>query len=132
MVGELARLFMKEGMVRQNLREAFADPRKVTNDDIYAYTEPLLRPDSWAANLRTERSTDPTFVEQNLHEIHCPVLIIWGQQDVWHPVGMVNAFHQQLPQAELEIFSNCGHLPHEEQPECFNQRALEFINRKVK
>ena len=132
MVGELAQLFMNEGMVRQNLREAFADPQKVTNDVVTAYTEPLLRPGNWGANLRTERSTDPKFVEQKLNEIHCPVLIVWGQQDAWHPVVMVNAFHQQLPQAELEILANCGHLPHEEQPECFNQRALEFINRKVK
>lgn len=132
MVGELARLFLSEGMVRKNLMEAFSDPRKLSSEDVAAYTQPLLRPGSWAANLRTERSTDPTFVEQNLSEIHCPVLIVWGQKDAWHPVGMVKAFHKLLPQAEVEILSNCGHLPHEEQPECFNQRALEFMKGIVK
>lgn len=132
LVGEAARLFLSPPMIRKNLVEAFADPQKVTREDVEAYLRPLLRPGSWVANLRTERSTDPTFVEQNLKSIRCPVLIVWGQQDAWHPVGMAEAFHQQLPQAAVEILSNCGHLPHEEQPDCFNQRALEFLKGKVK
>jgi len=132
LVGEAARLFLSPPMIRKNLVEAYADPQKVTREDVEAYLRPLLRPGSWVANLRTERSTDPTFVEQNLKSIRCPVLIVWGQQDAWHPVGMAEAFHQQLPQAAVEILSNCGHLPHEEQPDCFNQRALEFLKGKVK
>ncbi len=132
LVGELARLFLNEGLVRQNLSEAFANPQKLSPEDVTAYTQPLLRPGSWAANLRTERCTDPTFVEQNLKSIRCPVLIIWGQEDAWHPMTMVEAFHQQLPQAEVAILSHCGHLPHEEQPECFNQRVLEFLEGKGK
>lgn len=131
-VGELARYFLNEGMVLQNLKEAFADPKKVSAVDIRAYTQPLLRSGSWAANLRTERNADPTFVEQNLNKIHCPVLIVWGQQDAWHPVAMAEAFHRQLPQAEVEILPNCGHLPHEEQPDDFNQRALAFLIRNLK
>lgn len=118
-------------MIRKNLVEVFSDPRKVTGEDVKAYLRPLLRPGSWMANLRTERSTDPTFVEQNLKSIRCPVLIVWGKEDAWHPVAIAETFHQQLPQAEVEIFSNCGHLPHEEQPACFNQSALKFLKAKV-
>lgn len=132
LVGEASRLFLSPSLIRKNLVEAFADPRKVTREDVEAYLRPLLRPGSWGANLRTERSTDPTFVEQNLNSIRCPVLIVWGKEDAWHPVAMSETFHQQLPQAEVEIFSNCGHLPHEEQPACFNQSALKFLEGKVK
>jgi pimeloyl-ACP methyl ester carboxylesterase len=132
LVGEAARLFLSPPLIRKNLAEAFADPRKVTGYDVEAYLRPLLRPGSWMANLHTERSTDPTFVEQNLKSIRCPVLIVWGKEDAWHPVAMAETFHQQLPQAEVGIFSNCGHLPHEEHPACFNQSALKFLEGKVK
>lgn len=132
LVGEAARLFLSPLLFRKNLVEVFADPQKVTREDVEAYLRPLLRPGSWTANLRTERSTNPVFVELNLKEIRCPVLIIWGQQDPWHPVTMAEAFRQQLPQAEVEILSNCGHLPHEEQPDCFNELALSFLERNVK
>jgi pimeloyl-ACP methyl ester carboxylesterase len=126
-IGELARFFLHPGIIRKNLEEAFANPKKITDQDVQAYTQPLLRPGSWTANLRTERSTDPSFVEQHLADIQCPVLILWGKEDAWHPVTMTEVFHQKLPQAKIEILSECGHLPHEEQPDVFNQRALAFL-----
>ncbi len=127
-IGELARFFLNSEMIRKNLEEAYADARKVTEADVQAYTQPLLRPGSWAANLRTERSTAPEFVEQHLADIHCPVLIVWGKEDAWHPLAMTEAFHQKLPQAKIEVLPNCGHLPHEELPDCFNQHALTFLS----
>lgn len=132
LVGEAARLFLSQSLIRKNLVGAFADQQKVTQEDVEAYLQPLLRSGSWTVNLRTERCTNPTFVEQHLKEIRCPVLIIWGQEDAWHPVAMTEAFCRQLPKAEVEILSRCGHLPHEERPDCFNQRALSFIKRNVK
>jgi len=129
LVGEAARLFLNPPLIRKNLVEAFADPQKVTAEIVEAYLRPLLRPGSWTTNLRTERNSDPTFVEQHLKDIHSPALIIWGQEDAWHPATMAEVFHRQLPQAEVEILSNCGHLPHEEQPESFNQLALSFLER---
>lgn len=127
-IGELARFFLNSEMIRKNLEEAYADARKVTEADVQAYTQPLLRPGSWAANLRTERSTAPEFVEQHLADIHCPVLIVWGKEDAWHPLAMTEAFHQKLPQAKIVVLPNCGHLPHEELPDCFNQHALTFLS----
>ncbi|MDB5914121.1 MAG: hypothetical protein JWP22_2796, partial [Ramlibacter sp.] len=37
-----------------------------------------------------------------------------------------------LPRAQVQVFSNCGHLPQTEQPEKFVQSAVEFLQGAAK
>jgi pimeloyl-ACP methyl ester carboxylesterase len=82
------------------------------DQDVTAYTEPLKRPGIWNANLKIERGWDPTFVEENLEQIQCPTLVVWGENDPWHPLAMAHTFTQRIEKAQLKVFSRCGHLPH--------------------
>jgi len=127
LLGELVGIFLNEKLVRQNLLEAVYDPRSITDQDVTAYTEPLKRPGAWNANLKIERSWDPTFVEQNLEQIQCPTLVVWGENDPWHPLEMAHTFAKRIKRAQLKVFSLCGHLPHEERPDDFNQLLVEFL-----
>lgn len=46
-----------------------------------------------------------------------PVLILWGDQDVFCPRSDQEALLAAIPQAALEVYPGTGHCPHWEQPE---------------
>ena len=54
-----------------------------------------------------------------LHRIDVPVKIVWGEQDRIIPVAFTKEFSRLLPQAEIHVVKNCGHLPPIERPEEF-------------
>jgi len=64
------------------------------------------------------RMHDP-FLAKWLHRIDIPVKIVWGRQDRILPVAYADEFKKLIPQAEVHIIDNCGHLPQAEKPEEF-------------
>ncbi len=128
LLGELMGCFLSERVVRQNLNDAVFDPSCMTDQDVKAYYIPLAKRAVWEANLKIERSQNASFVEKNLDRIQCPTLIIWGENDAWHPVAMARDFTRQIEGSQLVILPRCGHLPHEEQPDVFNSLMIKFLS----
>lgn len=54
-----------------------------------------------------------------LHRVDVPVLVVWGRHDRIFPVAQAQAFARRLHDVRVEIFEDCGHLPHLESPERF-------------
>jgi len=127
LVGEAMRLFLTPGLVRSNLREMVYDETLITDEVVAAYYEPLRRPGAWRANLKLERNWRPAWVEANLERIGAPTLVVWGQDDPWHPLSMAREFGRRIAGARVEILPECGHLPHEERPDDFNRLVLGFL-----
>lgn len=48
-----------------------------------------------------------------------PVLMVWGDQASFTPVSDAAPFLALNPGTRLEVFQNCGIIPHDEQPEAF-------------
>lgn len=46
-----------------------------------------------------------------LHRVRCPTLILWGDHDRLVPPAYAHAWHRLLPQAQLHLIKECGHLP---------------------
>ena len=63
-----------------------------------------------------------------LNEIQIPTLIICGNEDQLTPVEKSQAMHEQIPNSELKIIEEAGHVSNVEQPEKFNKYVLDFIN----
>lgn len=57
-----------------------------------------------------------------LHEISCPVLLVWGERD-YFPVRYAEQAAREMATAQLEILPNTAHLSYLEDPAAFN-RAL--------
>lgn len=57
-----------------------------------------------------------------LHEISCPVLLVWGERD-YFPVRYAEQASREMAIARLEILTNTAHLSYLEDPVAFN-RAL--------
>lgn len=131
LLGEAMGLFVTAGMVRSNLRQAVHDDSLITDDVVSAYHEPLRRPGAWRANLKLERNWRPAWVEANLERITAPTLVVWGQDDPWHPLGMAHEFGRRITGAQVVVLPECGHLPHEERPDDFNRLAVEFLRRHL-
>jgi 4,5:9,10-diseco-3-hydroxy-5,9,17-trioxoandrosta-1(10),2-diene-4-oate hydrolase len=94
-------------------------------------------PGAQQAVLKTLRSAgnlfgqyDDTYrpIVDNLESIQCPVLIVWGRQDRVLPVAHGQAAVSGLPNANLEILEDCGHLPMLEQTQKFNESILDFLS----
>lgn len=61
-----------------------------------------------------------------LHRIRIPVLILWGREDKLIPVPYGERFQELMPGSALQIFDECGHLPHAEKAAEFTAAIREF------
>ena len=68
-------------------------------------------------------------LERILPRIRTPVLILWGRQDRVLDVSAIDAMRPLLPQAEVAILEETGHLPMFERPAETAGRYLAFLGR---
>jgi pimeloyl-ACP methyl ester carboxylesterase len=114
-------------------KNTFVDPKFVE----FALANPPdidtgLKNKHTVAKLAWEPRLHNPMLAKWLHRLKMPVQLAWGEQDRIMPVAYAHAFKKLLPQAQLQLFSNCGHLPQTEQPEKFAKSALEFLQGAVK
>lgn len=129
LAGEALRFFLTPGVIRANLHQAFYCKELVHDEMVAAYLTPLRRRGAWSAQVRMERNWRPAFVEGNLACITAPSLVVWGENDTWHPPAMAGEFKRRLAHAEVVTLPQCGHLPHEEKPDEFNEILLDWLGR---
>ena len=65
----------------------------------------------------------------DLLNLPLPTLLVWGRQDKIIPVKHAQQAAEQYPAMEVRIFQDCGHWPHMEQSEAFNEVVLAFLDR---
>ena len=65
-----------------------------------------------------------------LRLITSPTLILWGRNDHWIPVTNAKKFLKGLPNAQLKIMEETGHIPMEERPLESVAYILKFLNRQ--
>ncbi|MGB8841626.1 MAG: alpha/beta fold hydrolase [Aliidongia sp.] len=113
-------------LIESGLRSAFYDQALVTPEMIDRY---------WALNRRvgTRDTTAIRFAlpyepepATHLGDLKMPVLILWGREDKLIPVHSAELFQAALPQAQLIIYDQCGHIPMEERAERSAADVLAF------
>jgi abhydrolase domain-containing protein 6 len=60
-------------------------------------------------------SREPEYGER-LNEISAPALILWGEQDQLVYVSSAHVFDREIPDSELIVYEDTGHLPMFEKP----------------
>jgi len=66
-----------------------------------------------------------------LSTIHCPTLIVVGEQDAVTPPAMSENMQRGIAGAELVVIPGAGHMSNMEQPGAFNTALASFLERKV-
>jgi magnesium chelatase accessory protein len=69
------------------------------------------------AVLRLLSQWDPEGVEALLPGFSVPTLVLAGAEDGWIPRSTVERVASELPEAELRVLEDLGHLAHEEAPD---------------
>lgn len=62
-----------------------------------------------------------------LPHIHCPVLIIVGEEDGFTPVAVAEGMQAHISGAQLAVIKDASHMPNMEQPEIFNGHLELFL-----
>jgi 2-hydroxy-6-oxonona-2,4-dienedioate hydrolase len=64
-----------------------------------------------------------------LGEVKSPALIVWGRDDRFVPFDVGLRLMWGLPDAEMHLFSRCGHWAQWEHADTFNRMVLDFLAR---
>ena len=117
----------------QGLRAAFYDESKVTEDMIDLYYNMSMRAGTREATLaRFTRlgSRDTTLTDASLASLTMPALVLWGETDTLIPASTGERFASVLPNAQLIVYPNVGHLPMEEIPKQSATDLLDFLKNR--
>ncbi len=63
----------------------------------------------------------------HLFRVGQPALVLWGRHDRLIPLANGEHLAEQLPQATLKVFENCGHMVPFEVPDDFAAESLKFL-----
>ncbi|HET7415881.1 MAG TPA: alpha/beta fold hydrolase [Arthrobacter sp.] len=88
---------------------------------------------SIAAHLGSIRGVRPQWRNYLLKEVgaqHKPTLLVWGGADRILPASHLEAARKAFPQAEYQLFEDCGHMPQIEKEEEFDALVEEFLARQ--
>ncbi len=124
------RFFPKRLLIRRVLRSIVFDPDGVTDAQVSAYTEALYSAAHRTALIKTAvRIIPPDFAEltKRFPEIDLPTLLLWGKHDWVVPLDVAERLLAALPNAQLEVMEDCGHVPPEELPKKSLEIVLKFL-----
>ncbi len=112
------------------LRKCYYHKDRITDEqiDTYAYYGSL--PGAREAIVATAQQIVPADIEaitSQYHTISVPVLIIWGAEDEVVPVSVGKQFNRDIPNSELVILPECGHMPPEEEPQETIRLITQFL-----
>ncbi|MFN4185605.1 MAG: alpha/beta fold hydrolase [Hyphomonas sp.] len=116
----LARKLVKDldmsSLIRPGLEDSFADPAFVTDEMVDRYSSLARAPCHREALLALSagRGTRAEATPERLSGISAPTLVMHGMQDKVIPASHGEQFAAAIPGAEIKLYSDAGHLPHEE------------------
>ena len=122
-------IVLPRSVMYSSIRSTYANPARLDRETLNRYYELMLRPGNRAAGsavLRYIRNR-AGFDNSLLSQVQQPVLVMWGKNDSWIPPSHVMRFRQRLPQAEVMMVDDCGHLPMEEWPQKTADECRRFL-----
>ena len=66
-----------------------------------------------------------------LSSIHCPALVVVGEQDTLTPPALSEQMHKAIAGSEYVVVPRAGHLSNLEQPDAFNAALARFLEHRV-
>lgn len=109
------------------LRAMFADPAKVTEQDVDQYYAPVATGDYGPALRRVLRDFRFDTLRQRLGTLEIPTLAVWGQHDRIVPVAVGRALASELLRVAFFVVPDAGHNVHEESPDDVNRLLVAFL-----
>ncbi len=106
------------------------DPSLMSDELIEGRYENMMRKPEHMENFMKSIARTPGIVTDfspRLHEVQAPTCIIWGRDDRFVPLDHGLKFVWGIPNADLHVFSKCGHWAQWEHADKFNRLVLGFL-----
>jgi pimeloyl-ACP methyl ester carboxylesterase len=100
-----------------------ADPVGLTDDAVEGFLAAQLLHTDVDGAWQALRADDP---RQELADIRCPALVLWGAEDKQLPLGDAFEYTRRL-HARLRVISGCGHLLIGERPDACDRAIEDFL-----
>jgi len=120
---------------RASVARRLMDPERILREEpawakeLERRHDPVQGPGGWQHLLpaiATDVATQPLPTPAELRNIRLPVLLVYGDRDVFVPPDHAVAIYRQLPAARLLMAPNCPHQVMVYQPALFNQAAANY------
>ena len=114
--------------VRRTLELCIHDKRRITSELVDAYRERLLVEGVDDAYYGLMAPVDLPVPEVSLHDVQAPTLVVWGREDRLISLARAETYVPQLPQGQLVVLDDCGHMALEECPDRLLAEVLPFLD----
>ncbi len=118
---------LPKSMVRSSVESVYADKSKVSDELVNRYYELTRREGNRKALTRRMREGLYQDEVDRLGEIKQPTLIIWGKHDELIPIESAYKFKEAIPNSQLVVFDDLGHVPQEEDPKATAAVVKQFL-----
>jgi len=110
-------------------RSAWHNPDAIPGDFWDGYTQPL-RTNNWDRALwELTRASEDLDLPAHFDALQLPILVITGDDDRIVPTEQSIRLAGELPNAELVVVPNCGHIPQEECPVAWLDAVTAFLEK---
>jgi pimeloyl-ACP methyl ester carboxylesterase len=125
---------------RARVAARLMDPGRIEREDpawagrLARRHDPVQGEGAWRRLLRAlvdEVAEQVPLTAADLRRARMPILLAYGDRDVFAPLDHVVALRRQLPDARLLVAPDCGHLVMLERAGLFNQAAATFWRRAL-
>jgi pimeloyl-ACP methyl ester carboxylesterase len=126
----LGPLFARQIQARgpEMIELAWHNPALLQPEMIEVYKKPL-QVENWDKALwEFTLASRPSGLAEHLNEFTLPVLVITGDDDRIVPTADSLWLASVLPNAELVVITDAGHVPHEERPAAFMDAVSNFLS----
>jgi len=114
--------------VNYGLKTQYTDVKNIPDGRADEILKMMMLPENGEAFVEIYKVftlPDPT---EKLANITVPTLIIWGEKDNVVPPSHAKLFDAVLPNSQIAIIENSGHVPHEEKPQETAKIITTFLN----
>jgi pimeloyl-ACP methyl ester carboxylesterase len=140
-LGQVASATLSSPLLTHRLLTLFVhDPRSATPEWVSIYQRPLTvrgttaAVASWLPGALAKREPARSLDPASYAAVPMPTLIIWGAEDTITPPSDARRLSSLIPNAQLVMLPDVGHLPPLEDTRAFNAALIEFLetNRAAK
>ena len=114
-------------LVRQSIEPAFENPKALSEALVSRYADMLRAPGVRQAILDRGQQTVYTDPVPRLKSIQAPTLLLWGAHDQMIPSRNAQSYAAVLPNAQIVVLPQGGHLLQEEKPEIALKVVDDFL-----
>ncbi len=129
-MARLSQWVLPKGLIASSLRNVYANPQKITPEQVDRYYELTLRQGNrkaLARRLEQMQNPDTANASEEIKTLKLPSLILWGAKDRLIPVASAHRFTADIAGSQLVVLDDVGHVPQEEDPERSVAELRQFL-----